>query len=438
VAKGDGSSKVIVILFVALAFLWITGLIKSEIGHVLLQISAMLSVALVLGQLALRLRQPPVLVEILAGIILGPTILGYLFPEAQTWLFPASGISKQIVAYVAFLGLISFVFLSGLEIDLGQVIRRRRTIAFTSTLGILVPFSVGYLSVIFFPRIWRATGDPGIFAIIIGTTLSISALPVIARILMDLGLAKKEVGATILTAATIDDALGWAIFAFVLSVVSSGAHKILSIGLTASFFALAAFVIYLRFRCQIQHKCNRTLVGGAVELASATMLATAVISEIMGAHGIFGAFLAGMVLCEKRKRKYLLEKARPLIVGILAPIYFASIGLKVNFAEGFDPVLVTLVFLIACAGKIFGASLGARASGMGGKDAMAVGFGMNARGAVEIVLASLALDNQLIDQRIFVALVIMALATTAISGEAIKRLAIPRSPNDNNLRSFKR
>ena len=258
-AKGDSSSKVIVILFVALAFLWITGLIKSEIGHVILQISAMLSVALVLGQLALRLRQPPVLVEILAGIILGPTILGYLFPEAQTWLFPVSGISKQIVAYVAFLGLISFVFLSGLEIDLGQVIRRRRTIAFTSTLGILVPFSVGYLSVIFFPRIWRATGDPGIFAIIIGTTLSISALPVIARILMDLGLAKKEVGATILTAATIDDALGWAIFAFVLSVVSSGAHKILSIGLTASFFALAAFVIYLRFRCQIQHKCNRTL-----------------------------------------------------------------------------------------------------------------------------------------------------------------------------------
>ena len=164
------------------------------------------------------------------------------------------------------------------------------------------------------------------------------------------------------------------------------------------------------------------MVGSVVEIASATMLSTAVISEAVGAHGIFGAFLAGMVLCEKRKRKYFLQKTRPLVMGLLAPVYFASIGLKANFVQGFDLPLILLVFLVACLGKILGASLGARLSGMNKRDSLAVGFGMNARGAVEIVLASLALDNHLIDQRIFVALVIMALATTMLSGTTIRRL----------------
>jgi len=164
------------------------------------------------------------------------------------------------------------------------------------------------------------------------------------------------------------------------------------------------------------------LVGCTVEIASATALSTAVISEAVGVHGIFGAFLAGMVLCDKRKRKYLLQKTRPLIMGLLAPIYFTSIGLKANFVQGFDMALMLLVLLVACLGKMPGASLGARQSGMSRSDALVVGFGMNARGALEIVLASLALDNYLVDQRIFVALVIMALIITILNGTAIQKL----------------
>jgi Kef-type K+ transport system membrane component KefB len=420
-------------ILAALILLWLAAFTENDLDKAFLQISIMLCAALILGYGARRLRQPPVLGEILAGITLGPTVLGFFLPGVQSWLIPSSGLSRQIVLTFAYLGLISFVFISGLEVDLDQVMRRRRAIILTSAFGIIIPFFMGSLSVILFPDIWRPSGNLALFAVIAGATLSISALPVIARILMDLNLAGREVGSTILASATIDDAIGWVIFAFVLSTTGSGISRNLSMGLTTGFFALAVLAIYLRFRCQIQGRCNRILVGSTVEIASAIMLSTAVISEAMGAHGIFGAFLAGMVLCEKRKRKYFLQKTRPLIMGLLAPVYFASIGLKANFVEGFDLTLVLLVLLVACLGKISGASLGARLSGMSSRDALAVGFGMNARGAVEIVLASLALENHLVDQRIFVALVTMALVTTMLSGTTIQKLAGASLSGDKSL-----
>jgi Kef-type K+ transport system membrane component KefB len=372
----------------------------------------MLCAALILGYRARRLRQPPILGEILAGIILGPILLGLFLPGVRSWLFPSSGLSRQIALTSAYPGLISFVFISGLEVvDFDQVTRWRRAIIPASDLGIVILFFRGSLSVVLFPDIWRPAGSLALFAVIAGATLSISALPVIARIRMDLNLAGREVGSNILTAATIDGAIGWVIFAFVLST-----------GLTTVFFALVVFAVYLRPRCQIQGRCNRVLVGCTVVIASATVLSTAVISEAVGVHGIFGAFLAGMVLCDKRKRKYLLQKTRPLIMGLLAPIYFTSIGLKANFVQGFDMALMLLVLLVACLGKMPGASLGARQSGMSRRYALVVGFGMNARGALEIVLASLALDNHLVDQRIFVALVILALIITMLNGTAIQKL----------------
>jgi len=385
----------------------------------LLQITLMLAFALIFGGLMKRLHQPAVLGEILGGIILGPTVFGIIAPAIQFELFPVSGESAQILRAVTYLGLISFVFIAGLEVDLTSIKRRSKSIMITSISGIILPFALGFGIVVLIPGIWGIPlGDLRIFALFMGTALSISALPVIARILMDLNLLKTDLGAMIITAATIDDLVGWSLFALILSSLNSGTSIGLNLTLTLGFFGLLVFIIYLTNKnaaCQSSY-----LMGGLLDIIAMVMLAASIVSEFIGAHGIFGAFLAGVILSERgARRDFILKKTYMPVMTILAPIYFVSIGLKTNFAANFDMAIVLLVFSVACIGKILGAGLGALIGGMTERKALAVGFGLNARGAMEIVLATAALDYGLIDGRIFVALVVTALATTVISGLAL-------------------
>jgi Kef-type K+ transport system membrane component KefB len=408
-----------------LALLWISGF-KSGPILILLDFTIILAFALVFGNMMKMLHQPAVLGEILGGIILGPTIFGTIAPGLQSELFPTSGEPAQILRAVAYLGLIAFVFVAGLEVDLTCIKRRSKSTMITSISGIVLPFALGFGMVVLVPGIWGIpSGDLRIFALFMGTALSISALPVIARILMDLGLLKTELGAMIITAATIDDLVGWSLFALILSSLNSGTSIGLNLGLTLGFFGLLAFIIYLSNKNTA--RLQSPLMGGLLDIIAMVMLAESIISEFIGAHGIFGAFLAGAILSQRRERRnQILRKVYYPVIGILAPIYFASIGLKANFATNFDLTIVLLVFVAACAGKIIGASIGARASGVSLRDSLAIGFGLNARGAMEIVLASVALDYGLIDERIFVALVVMAFATTMIGGSMIQRLIISK------------
>ena len=192
--------------------------------------------------------------------------------------------------------------------------------------------------------------------------------------------------------------------------------------MTLGISALTVCLIYLRAKYSASD-----LLGRVVALTALAMLAVSFIAEFSGSNGIFGAFLSGVVLSQApRERNLINGLAYPGVMGILAPIYFASIGLKANYAASFDPVIVVLILMVACMGKLLGAGLGALAAGIGRRNALAVGFGMNARGAMEIVLASVALDYHLIDNRIFVALVIMAFTTTMISGSMIQYLILPK------------
>lgn len=379
-------------------------------GHPLfLQLSLLLACAMLFGHLADRLGQPAVLGEILAGIILGPTVLGSLAPDVETWLF--SG--QESLRVVTYLGLMAFLFTAGLDVDLTCIRERGRSTLLISLSSIAFPFALGFGMVVLLPGLWGTTSEnPMTNALFMGTALSISALPVIARILMDLGLLKEEIGGTIMAAATADDVIGWSLFALISSGLRTGAGLWLDLGITVGLFTMAAAVLYLEIR--------KGFSVPGIELMASAMLVLSAALEFLGVHAIFAAFQAGVLLSTRPMRADFFERMRPL-ARILAPIYFASIGLKANFAAEFDLIIILLILIVACAGKILGAFIGARAGGMPEGEALAVGFGLNARGAMEIVLATAALDYGLIDQRIFVALVFMALVTTIISGSMIPR-----------------
>lgn len=418
----DEPKLLLILATLALALAWLAGIGSGILFRVVLQITALLAFAVIFGRAAHRLHQPTVLGEILGGVILGPTVFGTIAPSMQFWLFPVSGESAQILRAVAYLGLIAFVFTAGLEVNLARARRQSRSTLLTSGFGILLPFALGFSMVLLLPGLWSIPSDDlRIFALFMGTALSISALPVIARILMDLDLLNKEIGTMIVGAATIDDMVGWSLFALILSSLNKGISLELNMGLTLVPFALTFYVLYVEGKNEAGY--HSSYLGGLVDIIAVAMLAASVISEVLGVHAIYGAFLAGVILSQRRKRRdFILKKTYPLVVGILAPVYFTSIGLKANFVINFDLSMVLLVFIVACAGKIIGAGLGAKVSGLPGKEALAIGFGMNARGAMEIVLASAALDYGLIGPRIFVALVVMALATSMISGSMIQRL----------------
>ncbi len=421
--KGPGRNRnlLLIALSLLLSLLWLSGT-NSGLVLIILEFALILAFALIFGSLMQRLHQPAVLGEILGGIILGPTVFGTIAPGLQSELFPVSGEPAQILRTVAYLGLIAFVFIAGLKVDLTCIRRRSRSTIITSISGIVLPFALGFGMVVLMPGIWDIpSGDLRIFAMFMGTALSISALPVIARILMDLDLMKTDLGAIIITAATIDDLVGWSLFALILSGLSSGTSTGLNLTLILGFLGLTALIISLINKNAARQQSR--LMGGLLDVVAMVMLAVSIVSEFIGAHGIFGAFLAGVILSERHvRRDQILRRVYYPVMGILAPIYFTSIGLKVNFAANFDLAIVLLVFVVACVGKIIGASIGARAGGVSARDSLAIGFGLNARGAMEIVLATVALDHGLIDERIFVALVIMAFATTMIGGLMIQRL----------------
>lgn len=398
----------------ALAILFLTH--RLDLVSACLQIVLVLGFALAFGRVAKRLNQPSVIGEIFGGAFLGPAVLGSLAPDIQSSLFPETGEAAQIVSSVAYLGLISFVFLAGLEVNPDCINRRSRSKLVISIAGLILPFTLGFSMVIILPDLWGIPGDLRIFALFMGTALSISALPVIARILLDLGLLCEDIGGTIVTAATINDTIGWLLFSFILYIMNAQSSLGLSVGMTVGIFLLTAQMLYLRI------KGDPPAAPRIVTMAIAILLISAA-SELLGFHAIFGVFMAGIVLSLRRDIKDLvLLRISPLVMGVLGPLYFGSIGLKVNFATNFDLTIILLVLMVASVGKVLGAGIGARATGMNSRESLAIGLGLNARGAMEIVLASAALEYGLIDQKIYVALVVMALTTTAITSFLLPRV----------------
>ena len=408
-----------------------TSLSEHDLVLFFLQVCAMLAVALVFGQVMRRLGQPAVLGELLGGIVLGPTILGSLAPDFHAWLFPTSGPTALARDAVLQVGMLFFLFVAGLEVNLYQVFRRGPSVALTSVLSILLPFALGYGSVLLLPDLWQP--EPGArgaaLPLFVGTALSISALPVIARTLLDLDLMRHEIGIVVMAAATVSDLVGWSLFAVVLgSFVPGQANRTPWTTMLLVVVLSVAIVGLGRWLARPALRRLRTLVtwpSGFLGLTTVLILLASALVEGAGIHAVFGAFLLGVALADgnaSEEETHAHQIMHQFALSFFAPLYFVSLGLRVDFVANLDLPLLLVVLCIASAGKVLGAGVGARLSGMTDRDALAVGFGLNARGAMEMILASVALQYGIIGERIFVALVITALLTSLLGGPVLRRL----------------
>jgi len=406
---------------------------EREVTIFLLQIAVMLAVGLTFGNFVRRFGWPMVIGELLGGIILGPTILGGLAPGYYTWLFPPSADVAAGRDALTRIGMMLFLFVAGLEVNLAFAGKRGWSILWTSIFGIVLPFGLGLGAVLALPGIWgrQAGGDELLFGVFMGAALSISALPVIARILSDLDLLRSEIGLIVMSSATINDLIGWSLFAAILSQFAPEDGPRRGLGLSIA-FVFAVFVLVLtlgrRYGAPLILHAGRRLhqPGGVIALTVTLVLLAGAGAQAVGVHTVFGAFLLGVMLSKPTDRRdEVAEVLYQFVVSFLAPVYFVSVGVRTNFLAHFDVRIVGVVLIVACLGKIVGVAAGARLGGMNVRDSFAVAFAMNARGAIEIILASVALEHGLIDERIFVALVIMALLTSMLSGPAVQFLLKP-------------
>lgn len=410
----------------------------DEIVRLFLALATILVAARVLGEVARRLAQPVVLGEILAGILLGPTVLGAFWPAGKEFLFPTSG--SIALAHDAFksLSIALFLLVAGMEVELSTMRKQGRAALSVGLMGIALPFLLGFGAARYAPDLLGARQgvSPETFALFFATALSISALPVIAKTLMDLHIYKSDFGMTVIAAAVLNDLVGWLVFAVILGRIeygtggSSPMPTLLTLAVTAGFALLMLTAVrWLIHRTLPWILAHASFPTGVIGFALALALAGAAFTEFIGIHAIFGSFLVGVALGDSA---HLRERTRATITefvsSIFAPLFFGSIGLSVNFITNFDPLLCGFVLLVACLGKVLGCGLGARWAGMGWRESWAVGFGMNARGAMEIILGLLALQYGLIQEPMFVALVVMALATSLMSGPVIQRLLQRKRP----------
>ena len=408
-----------------------------EMIHLLVQLSVMLAIGRVLAEVARKFKQPAVVGEILAGIILGPTILGMLSPDSFEFLFPNTGASAIVLDGFTKVAVVLLLFIAGLEVDLHIVFQQGRQAISLSFFGLIIPFALGFVVPYSFPTVFGTggVGDPLIFALFMGTAMSISALPVIVRILMDLKLFKTKIGMLVVASAMVDDVIGWMIFSVILSMIGKGGN--ISVGstllLTAGF---AAFMLTIGrgLLNRVLPWVNKKLAwpGGLLSLSLSLCFLGAAFTEYIGIHAVFGAFIIGMALGDS---EHMSERAKEIvhqfINNIFAPLFFVAIGLKVNFLANFDLLLTLVVLVIAFAGKIIGSGIGARLGGFTWRESLAAGFGKNARGAIEIILGIVALENGIINEKVFVSLVIMALLTSMTSGP-LMRWMLQREKNLND------
>jgi Kef-type K+ transport system membrane component KefB len=394
-----------------------------DIVTLILSLGIMLILSRIIGEIARKFKLPMVVGELITGIILGKTIMGNWDPALMHQIFPAEGRVTLALNGITSLAVIMLLFVAGMEVELSILRKNGKKALFASMGGFVIPMAVGVILGYYYIDLFHVDHAPKkVFALFLGTALSISALPVIARTLLDLGLYKTRIGTIVIAAAMIDDLVGWLIFSIVLSLIQENKEASLALWQTVALtFAYTLLILtvakYLIDKSLPWFRKKFSWPGGVLSLAFGFCFLGAAFTEYIGIHAIFGAFIMGIAFGDS---EHLDKDARQIIqqfvTNIFAPLFFVSIGLQLDFIAHFDLKITLIILTAAIVTKTFGATLGSYIGGLKFKDSLAVGFGMNARGAMEIILARLAFEAGLINETIFVSLVIMAILTSILSG----------------------
>ena len=396
-----------------------------------LAIAVVMLVARLLGMAAVRLGQPRVMGEVIAGITLGPTVLGALAPDLQSAIFPTD--VGPSIGVAAQLGLIFYMFLVGLEIDPSQLWGRLGPIAGLSTTSGALPMLLGIaVALPVYVAVGPDTKFVG-FALFMGVSMSVTAFPVLARILVERRMLKRPVGAIALASAAVDDVTAWFLIALAtaVAVAGSGSEVVVVIALAIAFCLFMALAVRpLLARVSTAYDEVGRVPGGWVALIFAGVLLSAFATEEIGIALIFGAFVMGLIMPRHAGlTEDVTHRVEDFVVTLLLPLFFAYTGLRTNIGLLDRPVLwlITGVLLVvAIVGKLFGATIAARLTGFDWRSSTVIGTLMNTRGLTELIVLNLALEKGVISEALFAALVIMALVTTFMAGPLL-RLFDPRN-----------
>jgi Kef-type K+ transport system membrane component KefB len=403
----------------------IIGNFSHPLAILILQIITILVVARLFGTLFTRIGQPMVIGEIVAGIVLGPSILGTLMPEFSSFLFPPQ--SLQNIQVLSQIGLILFMFVIGMDLDI-TIIRKKASDAIViSQASIIFPFALGMiLSYFLYPKYTPANIPFHAFGLFICIAMSITAFPVLARIIQEKGWTKTHLGTIAITSAAVNDITAWCLLAVVIALVKAGSvmSAIGSIALAAVYVCFMILVLKpFLVRMKDAFPTKETMNKGVIAFYFIILLASAYITELLGIHALFGAFMAGITMpADSNFRKVLVDKIEDLSLILLLPLFFVYTGLRTQLGlinEGHLWVTFAVIVLVAISGKFFGSALSARFVGQSWRDSLIIGALMNTRGLMELVVLNIGYDLGVLSPEIFVLLVLMALVTTFMTGPSI-------------------
>lgn len=399
--------------------------LEHPLAILLAQIVTIIFVARFFGWICKKIGQPTVIGEIIAGIVLGPSLIGLYFPEFSNALFPTESLGN--LQFLSQIGLILFMFVIGMELDLKVLKNKAHEAVVISHASIVIPFSLG-MGLAYF--IYQSFAPQGVqflsFGLFLGIAMSITAFPVLARIIQERGLHKTRLGTIVITCAAADDITAWCLLAAVIAIVKAGSFvsALYIIGLAVAYVLLMIKVVrpFLK-RVGDLHSTRENLSKPIVAIFFLTLIISSYATEVIGIHALFGAFMAGAIMPENtRFRSIFIEKVEDVALVLLLPLFFVFTGLRTEIGLLNDPYLwkvAGLIILVAVFGKFIGSALAAKFVGQNWKDSFTIGSLMNTRGLMELVVLNIGYDLGVLTPEIFAMMVIMALITTFMTGPSL-------------------